>query len=134
MLGINFKDVVRILAAILLLGNVDFLPKEDGFDVEIVGNEDLESVANLLGVPVAFLKRGLTTRTRNMGGQLVLEKSSANVVSECWHHQVENNDLDETKDDLEEKVVDSSLTVAPISVRSFARSTSVQRQRTIACL
>ena len=38
-LGIPFMDVVRVLSAILLLGNVVFAPGlgEDAFDVEIIG-------------------------------------------------------------------------------------------------
>ena len=43
-LGIPFMDVVRVLAAILLLGNVDFAPGkiDEAFDVEVVDRGELE--------------------------------------------------------------------------------------------
>ncbi|KAK2557261.1 Unconventional myosin-VIIb [Acropora cervicornis] len=47
-LGIPFLDVLRILVAILLLGNVDFVESE-GADLEVKGNNEIKAVAALLG-------------------------------------------------------------------------------------
>ena len=75
--------MVRILSAILLLGNVDFEPREDdnGFDVEILGKTELNAVASLLGVPITLLCQGLTTRTHTVRGQLVRSNYDAMTVS-----------------------------------------------------
>ena len=81
-LGIPFMDVVRVLAAILLLGNVEFAPGggDESFDVDVIGKDELNSVANLLGVSTASLWQGLTTRTHAVRGQLVKSMSDANLV------------------------------------------------------
>ena len=81
-LGIPFMDVVRVLAAILLLGNVEFAPRlgDDAFDVEIIGQEELNSVAKLLGVSTTMLWQGLTTRTHTVRGQPVKSMSDSNLV------------------------------------------------------
>ena len=70
--------VFRVFASILLLGNVEFVSgpssegKEDsqeggvaggGYDVEIIGRDELNSVAALLGVSATSLLQGLTSRT-----------------------------------------------------------------------
>jgi dachs len=89
-LGIPFLDVVRVLAAILLLGNVTFVdnPPSGGnsattgaVEVGVDGESELASVASLLGVPSTSLGRGLTTRTHNVRGQLVKSACDANMVS-----------------------------------------------------
>ncbi len=82
-LGIPFMDVVRVLAAILLLGNVAFETRvgEDSFDVEVVGDDELNAVASLLGVPSTLLCQGLISRTHSVRGQLVKAMSDANLVS-----------------------------------------------------
>jgi dachs protein len=78
-LGIPFMDVVRVLAAILLLGNIDFVPRP-GDDVDINGVDELNSVANLLGVPNSMLRQGLTRRTHRVHGQPIPSMSDANLV------------------------------------------------------
>ncbi|XP_035775334.1 unconventional myosin-Ia-like isoform X3 [Anopheles albimanus] len=77
-LGIPFLDVVRVLAAVLLLGNVQFVDGQ-GLEVEVVGETELNAVASLLGVPPAQLFRGLTTRTHNARGQLIKSVCDANM-------------------------------------------------------
>jgi Myosin heavy chain len=64
-LGIPFMDVVRVLAAVLLLGNVQFVDKSSSSgnngtvtEVGVNGESTLNSVASLLGVPSASLFRG----------------------------------------------------------------------------
>lgn len=78
-LGIPFLDVVRVLAAVLILGNVNFTDGP-GVEVGVVGENELASVASLLGVPAPALLRGLTSRTHNARGQLVKSVCDANMV------------------------------------------------------
>lgn len=77
-LGIPFLDVVRVLAAVLLLGNVQFVDGK-GLEVDIKGESELNAVSSLLGVPAAALFRGLTTRTHNARGQLIKSVCDANM-------------------------------------------------------
>ncbi|XP_017493376.1 PREDICTED: myosin-IIIa-like, partial [Rhagoletis zephyria] len=56
-LGIPFLDVVRVLAAVLLLGNIQFDQQEQR------QKKELQAVANLLGVSSTTLYKGLTTVT-----------------------------------------------------------------------
>ncbi|CAL4058834.1 unnamed protein product [Meganyctiphanes norvegica] len=78
-LGIPFLEVMRVLAAVLLLGNVTFIEGQ-GLEVDIQGgSHELKSVAALLGVSSAALYRGLTTRTHNVRGQLVKSMCDANM-------------------------------------------------------
>ncbi|XP_066156566.1 unconventional myosin-Ia [Euwallacea fornicatus] len=77
-LGIPFMDVVRVLAAVLLLGNVQFSDGK-GIEVDVRGETELNSVAALLGVSGASLFRGLTSRTHNARGQLVKSVCDANM-------------------------------------------------------
>lgn len=79
-LGIPFLDVVRVLAAVLLLGNVNFVVVE-GVEVTVQGDAELKAVASLLGVSGSALFRGLTSRTHNARGQLVRSVCDANMVS-----------------------------------------------------
>ncbi|XP_053606932.1 unconventional myosin-IXa isoform X2 [Plodia interpunctella] len=60
-LGIPFLDVVRVLAAVLLLGNVQFAESAEG-GAEPAGEAELAAAAALLGVPAPALLRGLATR------------------------------------------------------------------------
>ncbi|KAJ2944094.1 hypothetical protein O0L34_g18061 [Tuta absoluta] len=60
-LGIPFLDVVRVLAAVLLLGNVQFTEGADGI-AEPAAEAELAAAASLLGVPAPALLRGLTSR------------------------------------------------------------------------
>ncbi|XP_065202156.1 unconventional myosin-Va isoform X2 [Planococcus citri] len=92
-LGIPFMDVVRVLAAVLLLGNVHFVDGNKngktcgGSDVKslvisevsVVGESELNSVATLLGVSAQSLFRGITSRTHNARSQLVKSFSDANM-------------------------------------------------------
>lgn len=78
-LGIPFLDVVRVLAAVLILGNVGFTDGP-GVEVGVIGENELASVAALLGVPPPALLRGLTSRTHNARGQLVKSVCDANMV------------------------------------------------------
>ncbi|XP_045464718.1 unconventional myosin-IXb isoform X1 [Harmonia axyridis] len=77
-LGIPFLDVVRVLAAVLLLGNVQFIDGK-GLEVDVKGESELNAVAGLLGVSGATLFKGLTTRTHNARGQLVKSVCDANM-------------------------------------------------------
>ncbi|XP_015587851.1 unconventional myosin-IXb isoform X2 [Cephus cinctus] len=77
-LGIPFLDVVRVLAAVLILGNVGFTDGP-GLEVGVIGENELTSVAALLGVPPPALLRGLTSRTHNARGQLVKSVCDANM-------------------------------------------------------
>lgn len=77
-LGIPFLDVVRVLAAVLLLGNVQFKDGK-GLEVDVNGDAELNAVAGLLGVSGASLFRGLTYRTHNARGQLVKSVCDANM-------------------------------------------------------
>ena len=76
-------DVVRVLSAILLLGNVEFAPRlgDDSFDVEVFGKEELTTVARLLGISSTLLWQGITTRTHTIKGQPMKSMSDANMVS-----------------------------------------------------
>lgn len=71
-------DVVRVLAAVLLLGNVQFLDGK-GLEVDVKGETELNAVAGLLGVSGTSLFRGLTSRTHNARGQLVKSVCDANM-------------------------------------------------------
>merc|ERR1719412_3279771 len=77
-LGIPFIDVVRVLASILLLGNVEFV-EGNGLEVSVIGKEELRGVAGLIGVTANLLLQGLTSRTHNVRGQLVKSASDANM-------------------------------------------------------
>ncbi|CAG9855668.1 unnamed protein product [Phyllotreta striolata] len=77
-LGIPFLDVVRVLAAVLLLGNVQFMDGK-GLEVDVKGEAELNAVAGLLGVSGGALFRGLTSRTHNARGQLVKSVCDANM-------------------------------------------------------
>ena len=80
-LGIPFMDVVRVLSAILLLGNVRFTPRVgDDFDVEVIGKEELHSVAKLLGVSTTLLCQGLTARTHAVRGQAIKSLNDSHQV------------------------------------------------------
>jgi len=77
-LGIPFMDVVRVLATILLLGNVEFV-EGNGLEVDVIGMKELKSAANLIGVTPNLLLQGLTSRTHNVRGQVVKSVSDANM-------------------------------------------------------
>ncbi|XP_073968429.1 unconventional myosin-IXb-like dachs isoform X3 [Rhodnius prolixus] len=77
-LGIPFLDVVRVLAAVLLLGNVVFVDSV-GVEVTVRGEAELSYVASLLGVTAPALLRGITSRTHNARGQIVKSFCDANM-------------------------------------------------------
>lgn len=70
--------MVRVLAAVLLLGNVQFIDGK-GLEVDVKGESELNAVAGLLGVSGSALFRGLTSRTHNARGQLVKSVCDANM-------------------------------------------------------
>jgi len=84
LLGIPFMDVVRVLAAVLLLGNVNFADNGSG-EVVAKGETELASVARLLGITFPSLFRGITTRTHSEttrgNTQLIKTTCDANTVS-----------------------------------------------------
>lgn len=59
---VSFDDVTRILAAVLLLGNITFVGRS-GLELDVKGQNELKAVAALLGVSSITLYQGLTTRT-----------------------------------------------------------------------
>lgn len=77
-LGIPFLDVVRVLAAILLLGNVKFIDAKE-LEVDVEGEKELNSVAALLGVAPSALFQGLTTKTHNARGHLIKSMCDGNM-------------------------------------------------------
>ncbi|XP_068618657.1 unconventional myosin-XIX isoform X2 [Battus philenor] len=72
-LGIPFLDVVRVLAAVLLLGNVQFVEGAEGTEgagaAEPVGEAELAAAAALLGVAAPALLRGLASRSAPRGAR-----------------------------------------------------------------
>ena len=80
-LGIPFLDVVRVLAAVLLLGNLQFHESSNGGGQCETHEAELKAVAGLLGVTPSSLLRGLTMRTHNVRGQLVKSICDANMVN-----------------------------------------------------
>ena len=74
--------IIRVLSAILLMGNVEFAPRlgDESFDVEVFGKEELSKVAKLLGISSTMLWQGITTRTHTIKGQPVKSMSDANTV------------------------------------------------------
>ena len=81
-LGIPFMDVVRVLAGVLLLGNVVFVDSCVGsVEVTVQKEAELNAVASLLGVTPQALLRGITSRTHNARGQIIKSFCDANMVS-----------------------------------------------------
>ena len=79
-LGIPCMDVLKVMAAILLLGNLKF-SEGNGLELDLAGKEELRKIAKLLGVTPAQLHQGLTTRTHNVRGHLVKSSSDANMAN-----------------------------------------------------
>ncbi len=81
-------DVVRVLAAVLLLGNVQFVDtkktskshQNTETSVSAASECELNAVATLLGVPAQSLFKGITLRTRNNRTQLVKLPTDAAMV------------------------------------------------------
>ena len=74
--------IIRVLSAILLMGNVEFAPRlgDESFDVEVFGKEELSKVAKLLGISSTMLWQGITTRRHTIKGHPVKSMSDANTV------------------------------------------------------
>lgn len=83
LLGINFVDVVRVLSAVLLLGNVSlkdgsYTSSKCNTDASISScdlrppqNAEIQAVAKLLGVVTVNLLRALTMRTHVVRGETI---------------------------------------------------------------
>ncbi|XP_077527396.1 unconventional myosin-IXb-like dachs isoform X2 [Haemaphysalis longicornis] len=82
-LGIPFLDVVRVLAAVLLLGNVQFSAADLAEHHPLAEPKgEVKAIASLLGVASGALFQGLTSRTRSVRGQLVKTASDAGLASQ----------------------------------------------------
>ncbi|XP_028395364.1 unconventional myosin-IXb-like [Dendronephthya gigantea] len=76
-LGIPFADVTKLLAAILLLGNVHFTEKSPRV-LEVQGGDyELKAVAVLLGVAYTTLFRGLTKKLKVMKSDATIQSCTA---------------------------------------------------------
>lgn len=88
-------DVVRVLAAVLLLGNVQFNEStstsliDDPIDGKTNGNSEIKAAAALLGVSSVSLYRGLTTRIHSIRGQIL--KSHRDSFSVCQSFDAQFN-------------------------------------------
>ena len=86
-LGISFSDVTRILAAILLLGEIKFITGSSPASIEVQGRRELEHIAELLGLAPTTLHQGLASRSLQVSGQV-------------FNTTVSPNDANRTKDKL----------------------------------
>ena len=59
---------------------MNFRLSDDSFEVDIIGKEELNVVARLLGISTTLLWQGITTRTHTVRGQPVKSMSDANLV------------------------------------------------------
>ncbi|GAB6025930.1 Myosin 10A, isoform D, variant 3 [Chamberlinius hualienensis] len=84
LLGILFMDVMRILAAILLIGNVEFV-EGNGLEVEVKGHKEFKAAASLLGISSVNLFTALTTRTLKVHGQLMKTTCDATTSNATCH-------------------------------------------------
>ena len=53
---------------------------DDAFDVEVIGKEELQSAAKLLGVSATMLIQGLTMRTHSVRGQAINSLTDSHQV------------------------------------------------------
>ena len=60
--------------------DMNFRLSDDSFEVDIIGKEELNVVARLLGISTTLLWQGITTRTHTVRGQPVKSMSDANLV------------------------------------------------------
>lgn len=84
-LGIPVADVLRILSAVLLLGNICFTDGPDSRPL-LRGEQELQSVASLLGLTPISLRTGLTTimqRVRMHKISSVADASAANSIRDA---------------------------------------------------
>ncbi|XP_014787716.1 unconventional myosin-XVI [Octopus bimaculoides] len=61
---VSFTDVTRVLSAVLLIGNITFL-STNSQQLDLKSQNELKSVATLLGISSMVLYQGLTTKTIN---------------------------------------------------------------------
>ena len=70
-LGISYQDVMQILTACLLLGNVEFAAAGD-YNIQICSStDDLSKLCALLGLSVTSLVEGLTKGTTRYRGETI---------------------------------------------------------------
>lgn len=74
----DIKEVFRMLAAILLLGEVEF--SNDGDGVSVSENSTLEAISSILGIPCDGLKHCLTKRTIKVVNEAI---STENTLQEA---------------------------------------------------
>jgi myosin heavy subunit len=92
-LGISSTDVTKVLAAILLLGNLQYLSRHSNSTSGTEITSDVGSamngmlspeavpIADLLGISPATLFQALCIRTHQAGGQLLQAYATAQAVS-----------------------------------------------------
>ena len=71
-LGIHCMDVLKVMAAILLLGNVNFHEGNGGLELDMHGKEELNNVASLVGVSPSLLLQGMKSYLFNQDDKLHL--------------------------------------------------------------
>ena len=70
-LGITYQDIMQILIACILLGNVEFEDQGD-YNVQICSSkDDLSKLCELLGLSVTSLVEGLTKGTSHYRGETI---------------------------------------------------------------
>ena len=70
-LGITYQDIMQILIACILLGNVEFEDQGD-YNVQICSSkDDLSKLCELLGLSVTSLVEGLTMGTSHYRGETI---------------------------------------------------------------
>lgn len=73
LLGFQPMDVLKVLSAVLLLGNIQFVDKHDHVDqVDVEDGNMIKNVADLLGVSSVSLYSALTRKTTTVGGKATL--------------------------------------------------------------
>ncbi|OQR66176.1 unconventional myosin-IXb-like [Tropilaelaps mercedesae] len=73
LLGFQPMDVLKVLAAVLLLGNIQFVDKHDHVkQVDVQDGNMIKSVADLLGISSMALYSSLTRQTMMVGGKATL--------------------------------------------------------------
>ena len=89
-LGITYQDVVQILAACMLLGNLEFDNLRD-FSLEISSSEaELSKLCELLGLPEATLVTGLTMNTSLYKGERLSCPVDIQQVGADYSFTIEN--------------------------------------------
>ena len=82
-LGITYQDIMQILIACILLGNVEFKDQGD-YNVQICSNkDDLSKLCELLGLSVTSLVEGLTIGTSHYRGETIQCPLDMSQVKSC---------------------------------------------------